>query len=385
MFWHNFKYNFLLLFRNKMLIFWTFAFPIILGTFFSMAFSNIENNENLDVIDIAVVDNENFKRDKVMSNTLAYLSEEANEDRLFETVYTTLENAKELLETKKVVGYLKLTENDTSIVIKENGIKETIFKYVVDEILETKKIANDLILTEGANLGNITVDYEELYEKINKGNFIEDTSPNNLSYTMIEFYTLIAMTCLYGGTIGMYAMNNTLANMSRKGSRVAISPVKKITSLLSSTLAAFLVQLIGISLLFFYTIFVLNVDYGSNIFQVILTGIVGSLAGLTMGITVATLFKTNENTKIGIIISITMLCSFLSGMMGITMKYIVDKYVPILNMINPANMITDGLYSLYYYDTINRFYSNIIGLLIFSSIMLFLSFKELRRQKYDSI
>ena len=57
---HNFKYALKTLFKNKMLIFWTFAFPIILGTFFNMAFSNIENSEKLDIIDIAIVNNEEF-------------------------------------------------------------------------------------------------------------------------------------------------------------------------------------------------------------------------------------------------------------------------------------------------------------------------------------
>lgn len=76
---------------------------------------------------------------------------------------------------------------------------------------------------------------------------------------------------------------------------------------------------------------------------------------------------------------------FLSGMMGITMKYIVDKNVPILNKINPANMITDGFYSLYYYDTLDRFYFNLGSLLVFSCIMILVSYISLRRQKYDSI
>ncbi len=67
------------------------------------------------------------------------------------------------------------------------------------------------------------------------------------------------------------------------------------------------------------------------------------------------------------------------------MKYVIDKNVSILNKINPANMITDGLYSLYYYDTLDRFYFNIISLLIFSAFMIFISYKGLRRQKYDSI
>lgn len=72
-------------------------------------------------------------------------------------------------------------------------------------------------------------------------------------------------------------------------------------------------------------------------------------------------------------------------MMGITMKYIVDKNVPIINKLNPPSMITDGFYSLYYYDTLNRYLFNITSLLIFSGIMILISYFGLRRQKYDSI
>lgn len=103
------------------------------------------------------------------------------------------------------------------------------------------------------------------------------------------------------------------------------------------------------------------------------------------GVAIATLIKVNENTKIGILIGVTMLGCFLSGMMGITMKYIIDKNLPILNKINPASMITDGFYALYYYETPERFYFNIISLLIFSALMIFISLQGLRRQKYDSI
>ena len=61
MFIHNFKYALKTLYKNKMLLFWTYAFPIILGTFFNMAFSNIENSEKLDIIKIAIIENEDFK------------------------------------------------------------------------------------------------------------------------------------------------------------------------------------------------------------------------------------------------------------------------------------------------------------------------------------
>ena len=76
---------------------------------------------------------------------------------------------------------------------------------------------------------------------------------------------------------------------------------------------------------------------------------------------------------------------FLSGMMGITMKYLVDKNIPLLNRLNPANMITDGLYALYYYDTPDRYFFNVISLLAFAFVMILFAVFGLRRQKYDSI
>ncbi len=392
MFIHNFKYSFKTLFKNKMLIFWTFAFPIILGTFFNLAFSNIENSEKLDIINIAIIENEEFKNNEIYIKSFKELSDEKNENRLFSVQYTTEEAAKELLQNNKIIGYMILEEKP-KVVVKESGINETIFKYVTEEITQTTDIINNIAKEEikkEMSTGNYSIDYEKIYKSVleiiqNQEVNIQNISNNNLSYTMIEFYTLIAMACLYGGILGMVTINQNLANMSNNGKRVSIAPTSKGIVILSSVLASYIAQLIGLTLLFIYTIFVLKVDYGTNLPLIILLGIVGSLAGLSMGIAIATLLKTNENVKTGIVISVTMLGCFLSGMMGITMKYIIDKNMPIINKINPASMITDGFYSLYYYDTLDRFYFNIASLLVFAFIMIVIAFLSLRRQKYDSI
>jgi ABC-2 type transport system permease protein len=76
---------------------------------------------------------------------------------------------------------------------------------------------------------------------------------------------------------------------------------------------------------------------------------------------------------------------FLAGMMGVGMKYVIDKNMPILNIINPANMITDGFYALYYYTNSSRYWFNIISLLIFSGLAIALSCRKLGRARYDSI
>lgn len=358
-----------------------------------MAFSNIESSEKLNIIDIAIVNNEQFENNEIFKKTFEELSNEENEDRLFSTKYVTENEAKELLENDKISGYLKIENEEPIITVMTSGINETVFRQVTEEIMQTKQIVENLseeqIKTEVIS-GNTNIDYEKLYADIietanNQTANIKDESPNKLSYTMIEFYTLIAMACLYGGIFGVVLINQSLPNMSSKGKRISVSPIRKGKVILSSVAASYLTQIIGIALLFIYTIFVLKVDYGNNLPLIILLAMAGSLAGLTIGIAVGTIIKTNENTKTGIIIAITMAGCFLSGMMGITMKYVVDTNIPILNKINPASMITDGLYSLYYYGTLDRYWFNIASLLIFSAIMIILSFSSLRRQKYDSI
>ena len=385
MFIHNFKYTIKTLFKNKTLIFWTFAFPIILGTLFNMAFKDISKNEKLKIIDIAVINNEEYKNNEIFKNAIEELSKETNENRLFNTVYVEKAEAEKLLEEKEIIGYIELEENNTKIICKENGINQTILKYVTEEIEEKGIIIKNLVEQEISN-GNYNIDYEKLYNKIsNIETNIKDTSNNKLDYVMIEFYTLIAMTCLYGGMLSMYAINQKLPNMCNIGKRISVSPIKKKTIITSSLLATYLTQLIGLALLFIYTIFIIKVDYGNNTPLIILLSLVGNLTGLSLGLTIASIIKTNENTKTGILLGLTMFGCFLSGMMGISMKYIIDKNIPIINKINPAAIITDGFYSLYYYDTLDRYWYNIISLIIISLILLAISINSLRRQKYDNI
>ena len=67
MFFHNFKYALKTLLKNKALVFWTITYPIILGTLFAVAFSNLEDIGKTDIINIAVInntelsDNQSFK------------------------------------------------------------------------------------------------------------------------------------------------------------------------------------------------------------------------------------------------------------------------------------------------------------------------------------
>ncbi len=393
MFIHNLKYTIKTLFKNKVLIFWTFAFPIILGIFFNMAFSNIEKDEMLQIFDIAVVDNEEFKTQEIYKEALKELSSDNNEDKLFNIKYVTENEANELLDNSDIKGYVVFKDNKPQVVVKENGTYQTLLKFVITEISQNKIIVEDLSresIEKEIAKENYTFDAEKIVKDIlrkieNEEVNLKNISNANLSYMQIEYYTLIAMACMYGGMLGLTAINNCLANMSNKGKRISVSPNKKSIIVLSSAIGSYIVSLVGIALLMVFLKLVINANFGDNMPLIILLSAVGDLAGISLGILIASVFKVSEGAKTGITIAITMFLSVLSGMMGVTLKYVIDKNIPIINLINPNNLITDGFYSLYYYNTLDRYCRDIRYLLIFVAICLIISFISLRREKYDSI
>lgn len=391
MFFQNFKYMLKALFRNKGLIFWTLAFPLIMALFFNMAFSGIEEKEKFDAIKVAVISNEYFENNDMLKDIFRSLSDIEDDDRIFDTRYVGEEEAKKLLQNDEIDGYVIFSENNPKITVAKSGVNQTIFKFVVEEIVQSgdtaevvqSKIQKLLEKQENKGFWNTFAIIITLLQ--NNSSNINDISDKNLSYMTIEFYTLVAMTCLYGGILGAVAINWCLANMTSVGKRLSMTPVSKIKLVLSSALSGYVIQLIGVALLFIFVIGILKVDFGNNVPQIILLALVGSMAGLTMGVAVTAAIKASENAKTGILIGFTMLGCFFAGMMGVSMKYVVDKNMPIINKLNPANMITDGFYALYYYDTLDRFMTNIWGLCIFSALMLAIAILSLRKQKYESL
>ena len=141
MFWHNFVYSLKTLFKSKSLIFWTFVFPILLGTFFKLAFSNIEKNEVLEVFNIAVVNNEEFKKDEFFNEALKSLS--TGENRIFNVSYLDQKKSEKLLDECWNES-LKIVEEKWDYVTVQqgsaySGVYETFEPYLTEIINFIKK------------------------------------------------------------------------------------------------------------------------------------------------------------------------------------------------------------------------------------------------------
>lgn len=361
------------------MIFWTLIFPIVLGTLFNIAFSNIMSSEKFNPIKVGIVENDNYFNLLGLEAMIDGISQDNDDQVLDVSYYKTEDEVKEALEANNITGYY-IINDDIDIVVKKNGMEETIMKYIVDSYNQTYSVITNIIMF---NAGQYK---EEMISELNSNtNYFKAVSIGNLDVTVLYFYTLIGMVCLYGGFFGVNAVNETEANLSKKAARLSIAPTNKLKNLLCALLAGFTIQIIEALILFLYLILVLNIDFGNQIPYVILMLFVGSMAGITMGTLIGVSNKKDENMKTGIVLSVTMACSFLAGMMMEDMKYIIAEKAPLLGKINPVTMITDGLYSLYYYDSLDRFFYNIISLIIFSMVMIAGTYLFIRRKKYDSI
>ena len=104
-----------------------------------------------------------------------------------------------------------------------------------------------------------------------------------------------------------------------------------------------------------------------------------------MGLFVGSLGKLSEGIKVAVILAISMVCSFLAGLMNSNMKDLVEKHAPIINRINPAALISDAFYCINVYDDTARYYRSLATLAVMCVVLVMASFFMVRRERYDSI
>ncbi len=381
MFLHIFVNRCKCLLRNKEAMFWTLMFPIILATLFGLAFNNLSSEDKFREIDIAVVDNEEYQNNQGFQSALAAVSaKDAGEESLFKLRLSTLEEAEDLLKNNQITGYI-LLDGGTNLAVRESGIKETIIKEFLDDYAQKNSAFSSIIKQNPEARTRLAADAME-----NK-NYLKEVSPTRAEpdTTLNYYYALVAMACLFGSFWGIREVSAVQADLSPQGARINLAPVSKLKYFAYSLCTATLIHILSIIVLLAYLSLVLKVNFGNDLLYILLASMAGSATGVSMGAMIGALIKKGENFKSAVLVCVSMTCSFLAGLMVVNMKYMVTQVVPLMAYLNPANLITDAFYSLYYYDSYGRFYTN-IGLLLGISLVFYLVvYLVLRRQRYASL
>lgn len=382
MFFHLFKYRLKNLIRSKSMIFWTMVFPLVLATFFSLAFSSLNEHENFNAIHIGIVKDAMYEQHTDFQSVMKEMSE--GDDAMFSVQTGTKEEVEALLSEGKIEGYVQVEDaasNALNLVVSKSEINQSIIKIFLDQYKQMSSAVGTILVENPAAM---EVVFQELGNEgsITKEVAASSAKPNNiLSY----FYSLIAMTCLYGSFFGLQEVIQVQANLSAHAARVGLSPVHKLKAFLAGISASVLIHYTEVLILIAYLHFGLGIDFGTKTAVVLFTAFIGSIVGISFGAFISALVKGNESMKTGICIAASMFGSFLAGMMFEGMKYTVDSKFPMIAKLNPVGVLTDSFYALYYYDSYDRYLRNLVNLVVFSVVFCGVTYSVIRRQKYASI
>ncbi|QHQ62808.1 ABC transporter permease [Anaerocolumna sedimenticola] len=276
--------------RSYETIFWSFGFPILLSLFFYMGFNNLASHENIKTIPVAIVKESNADVEFIKTIINAHIS---NDKNLFMVEFQSLENAKVMLRDNKIAGYIVLN-NKPALYFKNNGLEQSILKLLTDNYLQMSSTAKHISdLTPKAINDNF---YKSItaYKDYIVDNRDEERNPD---YTLIYFYTLIALACMFGTNWGFREMVDIQADQSAVGTRINITPVHKMKLLLCNILAAFTLHYLSILFLLTFLNKVLQIDFGHRIGMILLTGAFGSLCGISLGAMVCVFVKANVKVR----------------------------------------------------------------------------------------
>lgn len=363
---------------ERTILFWTIAFPMILGTFFFMAFGNLAKNEEVVTeIPIAMVVSNQSAQTETQK---AFLTEMQKEKLMTIKSYPTEKVAKEKLEAGKISGLFYLGQ-ELSLTVTKSSLSTSILKVVLDSYNKNVAMISDIAKAHPENLPAAIAALSDLKPAV------KAVAPNGktTSSFMQYFFALIAYACLSGIFLGVNNSFESQANLSALGARRSISPTPKLTLILVDFITILAVDFVSVLLLTLYITKGFGISLGDNMLGIIVTVLVGCVIGVSLGIVLGASNHVSRNLKMGLTVALTLVPSFFAGLMFENMGIIVEKYFPLLNRINPAALLADAFYCLSVYDNPARYARDMWTLAIMSVVCIALAFSLLRRERYDSI
>ena len=372
---HLLKYSFLSKVRNFNIIFWPLVFPLVLGTFFYFAFGNI-NEADFQTVPVAVV-----KEDSADPFFMTYLDEvKKSSPDLLKAEEMPEKEALEALQDKKIKG-IYYVGKDPSLTVAGTGMEESILQTVLDSCGNTRATITNIMKK------NPQMDMKTMKTLLSSQDLVKEVSlgGRTIDGNVQFFYALIAMACLYGCFIGFGSSIGIQANITPLAARRCVTPTHKLKLILTDQLASFALGYMDVSILILYLRYILNLDFQGQMGKMLVVSFFGSLIGVSMGMFIGSFGKMQEGAKIGIMLGISMVSSFLAGLMNGNMKDMVEKSAPFVNRINPASLIADAFYCINVYDDTARYCRSLATLAVMCVVLVMASFFMVRRERYDSI
>ena len=408
MFFRLYKYSLMRSVRDRMTLFWSLIFPVILGSLFAVAFGSYTDKEVLfHQVPVAYVQEEGA--DENFSLLLETLEKD---NGLVQVEKVTEKEAEKLLREGDVEGIFKngikggentessrvkaegvaagsesqlgggvLEKSGISLVVTGQGMNQTILKSVLEQYERTRGTLLKIGKERPEGIAKAAAALEEDFSYLREGGLGDAASNSVLDY----FYSLIAMDCLMGATVGLMCAVEFKANLSPLAARRMAAGTSRFLLLWPDLAAKVTMQFVYLIFSASYLIFVLDVPLGDQWGFLLLTLFVGSMMGVVLGFFIGVCGRMAYPVKEALCIMVMMVSSFFSGLMIDGIQRFVERYVPAFARVNPATLIAKACCSLNIYDTYGRYLENMGMMLALTAALAAGAFLIVRRERYAGI
>lgn len=395
--WITFVTTIKVLIRDKTVLMWAIAFPLVLTTLFYAMFSNLDENYKLDPFDVIIVEDEHYTDAEVFVDTIeALASSDANEGSalIIPTYVDNESEAKEALEAGEYKGYIMVDEEGKPSYTMDprqndrlGSPAQTIIVNVLDTYTQRSELFAELLKEDPSLFTN--KDFLESLSDNAEESFTQRVSvtANPPSDSQRYFYAVLAFSTIMMSTFALTTIDALLANTSFLGARRSLGGQSKVRTILPSMAAAWLLSFICVLIGFAYLRFVFGISFGGKEPAVILTLAISTLCATFFGAFLGSL-PLPSGAKSGLVAFSSCFLSLFAGLFGPFSQDLGDmvaRDLPWLSACNPVRQVSEAFYSLYYYDGYEQLAGNLTNLLIFCIVFFVATTLIVRRQRYASL
>lgn len=380
--------------RKRELFIWSLAFPILLSTMFMLMFANLDDATAFDPVATAVVADAHYDEATAFSSVIDELGEEGDDQLLDIRTFATVDEARNALTAGEVIGIVSVEADGTpklAVSPDSGGLGvEQIGRTILDTVMNTYVRNADLLASLAADNPLALADPDLVEEALTHGNATVQVSLTHSTpvQSVRYYYALLGMAALFCGQVGMLAICETQPNLTPLGARRAIGATSRGKTLVATLAASWAISFACLLVAFLFIRFVVGVDFAGREGMCVVAIAVAALFATSLGTLLGSLPKVGFGVKTGLLTGLTCLLSFFAGLYGEPCMDLADQIAreaPVLAAVNPAKVVTDAFYSLYYYDSLVPFAEKAGILLIMTVVLFAVSALFVRRQRYASL
>lgn len=406
----TFVHTLRMLLRQRDVLIWVVAFPLVLATLFHIMFANFDEYYRADPASCVVVADENYESQRAVffREMLDEVSAPGDSQVLSVTKAGSLGEAREAVLDGEASAVISLdAEGLPSMEVSPlatNTLDQSIVRIVLDRYRQTYEEMKRAFMAQpgAADMQAAPTDAELAAFASAPGveeaaaAFLSDVAKTRQvdvlrvqsSPTVRYYYALMGFASLMSITVAIIAVSAVRANTSAVGARRQVSATSPARQLAVAMAASFVVVFGCLLLAFCYLRFALGVEFGGRDGLAVAALAACALMSVGLGAVFGALPKVPLPGKIGLATGVTCLCALFAGLYGEPAMQLADqvaKSAPWAGYINPAVQAANAFYDLTYYDALTPFFATIGVIVAMAAVFFAVAALLMRRQSYERL